>query len=390
MALSGGSPEEKSQWQWMKMKAMESCYGEENIKLFTVNTKKAIAKCHQQDAPELELPIYSQSNKFVNALLSHNVDDDEEEDEEELNKHLKFMEMMMKMMHGGHSEHHSDHHSSNHGDGNSNWMEKMKMKMMEMKMKKFFEKMFDDDMEAPSMYSRESMDSKGTSENMMMIKIMKSIMGEDMMSGSEKMNSYSKSSKPRMENNPKYEMFKQMFGQRTKREAEKTTDNLELGNRLVEKLMEQKRQMEQKVGNMTCVLQEMNVINSDNEIDVGAMKKHMEQYKMPSEWFSQRYTQIIDMCYEGTTNLPAKVEDNAVISGDFGSINLVEVKAFMKCCSNAKTKLCIHQDMKNKIEASFGPVESLLGETGLSEAQFFPLVFGLLHDDELFHYMFGK
>ena len=45
-------------------------------------------------------------------------------------------------------------------------------------------------------------------------------------------------------------MFK---NSRSKRDVD-----LDLGDRLVEKLKDQKEQMEQKVGNMTCVLREMN------------------------------------------------------------------------------------------------------------------------------------
>merc|ERR1711936_283110 len=45
---------------WAQTKAMESCWGEENMKIYTVNMKKAVAKCHQVDAPELELPPLDQ------------------------------------------------------------------------------------------------------------------------------------------------------------------------------------------------------------------------------------------------------------------------------------------------------------------------------------------
>merc|ERR1712228_50786 len=43
---------------WVGMKAMESCWGEENIKTQTINLKLAVAQCSQQDAPELNLPPF--------------------------------------------------------------------------------------------------------------------------------------------------------------------------------------------------------------------------------------------------------------------------------------------------------------------------------------------
>ena len=56
--------------KWIKMKAIESCWGSENMKLFTVEMKKAIAKCNNEDAPELSLPPYRSSYRFVNAMIN--------------------------------------------------------------------------------------------------------------------------------------------------------------------------------------------------------------------------------------------------------------------------------------------------------------------------------
>merc|ERR1719192_3085716 len=63
-------------------------------------------------------------------------------------------------------------------------------------------------------------------------------------------------------------------------------------------------------------------------------------------------------------------------------------KMFTKCCEKAKTKLCMHQDIKNKVESNFGPMEDILQETQLTEHEFFPLVMQLLHGKEM-DYMTG-
>jgi len=60
--------------RWAKNKAMESCFGEENQKIWTVKMKKAVAKCSQQDAPELLLPQFRAPYKTVNALLEASED----------------------------------------------------------------------------------------------------------------------------------------------------------------------------------------------------------------------------------------------------------------------------------------------------------------------------
>merc|ERR1712190_630370 len=57
-------------------------------------------------------------------------------------------------------------------------------------------------------------------------------------------------------------------------------DNLDLGDRLVEKLAEQKHHMEAKIGNMTCVMKELNVLDASNNIDVQAMKRDIQKYTM--------------------------------------------------------------------------------------------------------------
>merc|ERR1711973_566300 len=85
--------------------------------------------------------------------------------------------------------------------------------------------------------------------------------------------------------------FKQMFNSyRSKRQASRRQgprpaarqagDNLDLGDRLVEKLAEQKRHMEEKIGNMTCVLKEINALDASNNIDIQGMKRDAQKYTM--------------------------------------------------------------------------------------------------------------
>merc|ERR1712174_26082 len=70
LGLVAGSEDYKMFMKWAKTKAMESCWGEDNMKVYTVNMKKAIAKCNQVDAPELDLPPYRAVDRFVNVMLS--------------------------------------------------------------------------------------------------------------------------------------------------------------------------------------------------------------------------------------------------------------------------------------------------------------------------------
>jgi len=310
----GGMDYEMTQ-KWQKLKAMESCWGEENMKLVMVDMKKAIAKCSHEDAPELSLPPYRSAYRFTNTMI--NKGDDYE--------HINDMATMFaKMMH--HMKNRNTF--SHHGDSK---MDTMKLMMQMMKMKNM---MRDND----HTYSSSSYNSDSDMFDMF----------SDMFDNYEQKDNYRSSSDYK---NPMGRMsqFKNMFNSmRFKRAA---GDNLDLGDRLVEKLAEQKHQMEAKIGNMTCVMRELNVLDASNNIDVQA--------------------------------------ENSVVTGEtFGTVKLGEVKMFSKCCEKAKMKLCMHQDIKKKVESNFGPMEDILQETQLTEHEFFPLVMQLLHGKEM-DYMTG-
>merc|ERR1719232_893545 len=98
-----------------------------------------------------------------------------------------------------------------------------------------------------------------------------------------------------------------------KRQAD---DSLELNDRLKEKLENLMQEHVAEMSNMTCVLKELNVLDTRNKIDVAAMKADTQKYKvmnskllyiftlsqtfvtvqMPSEWFKQQYFAILDNC----------------------------------------------------------------------------------------------
>merc|ERR1712222_88878 len=218
--------------KWQKLKAMESCWGEENMKLVMVDMKKAIAKCSHEDAPELSLPPYRSAK----------------------------MMSQMKKNRNSYSPYSSYNSNSYHGNSN---MDKMKMMMKMMKMSN----MMNDNQD----YSSSSYSSDDAFD-----------MFSEMFDGSDRMDNY-RSSYDNKNQMGRMSHFKNMFNSmRFKRAA---GDNLDLGDRLVEKLAEQKHHMEAKIGNMTCVMRELNVLDANNNIDIQAMKRDTQKYTMPSEWF---------------------------------------------------------------------------------------------------------
>merc|ERR1712062_151363 len=282
VALGGMDYEMVQKWQ--KLKAMESCWGEENMKLVMVDMKKAIAKCSHEDAPELSLPPYRSSYRFVNTMINKG------DNYENINDMATMFAKMMHEMKNRNSNYQVNSYFR-HGD---NKMDKMRMMMKMMKMSN----MMND--HSSSSYRSDDDD-------------MYDMFSEMLDSSSDRMDNYRSSDYSNQMGRMSH--FKNMFNNmRYKRAA---GDNLDLGDRLVEKLAEQKHHVEAKIGNMTCVMRELNVLDASNNIDVQAMKRDIQKYTMPSEWFKNKYEHLLDTCYEMATNLPADIADNSVVTGDY-------------------------------------------------------------------------
>merc|ERR1711894_195756 len=117
------------------------------------------------------------------------------------------------------------------------------------------------------------------------------------------------------------------------------------------------------MSNMTCVLREMNVLDTRNKIDIAAMKADVEN------------------CNEVAENQPAELDNMYNMPG---MQHMGTVKSFMTCTKSAKMRLCMNQDTKKKIETNFGPVEELLQSFNnqINEEQLFFMVNELLQGDD--------
>merc|ERR1719340_459088 len=94
------------------------------MKLYTVSMKRAIAKCHQEDAPELSLPPFRSSYRFVNTMINQGND-------MEMLKNMMFA-MSMSMNQDNSEYSYVQPYSTNSGrSGNfMDMMRRMKMKDM--------------------------------------------------------------------------------------------------------------------------------------------------------------------------------------------------------------------------------------------------------------------
>merc|ERR1712158_280588 len=350
LGLAAGSEDYKMFMKWAKTKAMESCWGEDNMKIHTVNMKKAVAKCNQQDAPELDLPPFRAINRMINNLVGMaSYKEDQHGEIEDFKQFLQYYEIakMMNKDHESHGNYQRDTYqpySQNYKEVDGDMgMEKMKMMMMMMKMKKMMDERRHGDMDMDDYKKHDDMSAMfrtGYKKNTL----------EDMPSmlrffAKNKMDKYEQ---PQDDYSSMESMFRSM-------------------------------------GKMSCVLREMNVIDQNNNIDVKAMKKDAKQYKLPSAWFGERYEEILDSCYQVAENLPAGLQDKVLPNNYNGPMrNLGKIKSFMNCCKSAKMKLCMYQDTKKKIETNFGPVDQLLEgfNNQITEEQVFYMVNELLQGDD--------
>jgi len=292
---------------WAEAKAMESCWGEENNRKYLVTMKKAVAKCKQQDAPELELPPFRSSYKFVNYLMNSADSMDQYKMEQMFNA--------MKIFGRNHPVDYNKYSSFNK-------YEMVKEMMLKHKMMEFMENY----MQAGNSYK--NIPYSGDFG---------------------------------------YTGHKSMF--KHKRDADETLKDIELGDKLVAKINAYRDSMLAEIGNMTCVFREGGMLDNDNKLDIQSMKQKLYEYTLPNDWFKTRFEELIDNCYQIATNLPASIADENVVSGEFGQVNVGQIEQFWKCYQEHHQKLCMDHDTRNKIEENYGPVEDMLDQTGWTERQ---------------------
>merc|ERR1711962_1067921 len=328
---------------WEMTKAWESCWGEENMKLWTVTVKHAMAKCAHQDAPELSLPPFRSAHRFVNTM--HGSSSNQET--RRANMVWRLMESI-KESYGSNSVPYRPH---------NNYRDNMDNEMMMNVFMKMMNNMRNENMN--NMYN----------EN-----IPKSF--DNMRTGSYRQNG------PMARMSQIVDMFTRSRSKRDEAAVAAAGDSI--GDRLVEKLNEKKHDMQEEIGNMTCVLKEMGYLDYQNDLDLQGMKKAMKQYTPTSDWFEKHYHEMLRTCYEMATNLPEKVVEQSVVKGkSFGSVKMAELNSFFYCWEKTEQKLCMNQNTKRKIESNFGPLEEILEQTQLTEYQLFPLVNQLLRGQEM-------
>merc|ERR1712117_784117 len=135
------------------------------------------------------------------------------------------------------------------------------------------------------------------------------------------------------------------MGNRNKRA---TDDLFELGDRLTDKLSQETEEWQAKLGNASCVLKELDIIDQNENLDISGMVQSVERGEwgeFPDQWLKEQHIKDCRTCATFADSIPKTV--------------------FEECAW---------------VEKSFGSLESLEEATGLPEYQLLPMTMKLLNE----------
>lgn len=324
--------------KWAKHKAMESCFGTEMMKNYMIKTKRAVQKCVGVEAPELNLPFFRSPSRVVYALLNQL----EEKQEDQLIKLMAGTHMMkqqqqqpIQLVVGGQpsSERPNDF-----------------FKMMMMK------------------YFMKHAGGGGKFNDYDVIEEMHKYTGDKKRPPFDNMDST---------DNMKMEMFKKMLS--NKRYRRDVSDELQITqNKLTEKLLMEQQEVQQALGNMSCILQEMHMVNKNNDVDINAIEQAIDNEEWgpwKDQWVKDHHKQDCRDCYAIAEAAPRSVLEKCPMGVKWGKI-----KMFVHCEKMAKWRMCMNHDIKQKLEKHFGNLDELTSATGLPEEALLPLAMKTLYD----------
>ena len=75
-------------------------------------------------------------------------------------------------------------------------------------------------------------------------------------------------------------------------------DAFDLGSKLHQKLEHKKEEWEEMAGNMTCMLRELQILDSENKFYPEGIKMAMEEMKFPDAWLKTQIYKYCDQCIE--------------------------------------------------------------------------------------------
>ncbi|XP_037083363.1 uncharacterized protein LOC119103810 [Pollicipes pollicipes] len=107
-----------------------------------------------------------------------------------------------------------------------------------------------------------------------------------------------------------------------------------------EKLEAMRVKASSMIGNITCVMREMKMLDSNNQVDFASIKKRIMELPLPKELVDDM-CEGMDHCRDFASCIPSQVFEKSPIMAGFG-----KQMAFFKCFKMAKVESCMKQDFR--------------------------------------------
>ena len=85
------------------------------------------------------------------------------------------------------------------------------------------------------------------------------------------------------------------------------SDLYELGDRLSEKLMVQREEMKEKMGNWSCIMQELKLVDENMELDLENMLDDVKSMNIRDKWLEDNTIEDIRTCYAVSRCFPTSI-----------------------------------------------------------------------------------
>ena len=128
---------------------------------------------------------------------------------------------------------------------------------------------------------------------------------------------------------------------------QRTLDNdsgfLNLFHRLAEKLEKAEKSDNDEIGNYTCVLRNLHILDHNNNLDLQDLidSFYMEPTNIPDVWLRDQQVQNYKTCYQIAESNPQHQQENV----EEGKPNIAKISQFLKCLGKASCKTCMHHDI---------------------------------------------
>merc|ERR1711945_46134 len=141
---------------------------------------------------------------------------------------------------------------------------------------------------------------------------------------------------------PQDNMMKKMFIKMMKamnRNKRATDDLFELGDRLTDKLKQETEEWQAKLGNASCVLKELDIIDQNENLDISGMVQSVERGEwgeFPDQWLKEQHIKDCRTCATFADSIPKTVFEECAWGEKWGRIMM-----FFQCEKDTKYKTCM-------------------------------------------------